>query len=107
MKTHKDIVFQPHRLAIEIQNMPAIEGHLDDMLLSRDAKHAVLEFDNGYGISVVTDAPIITGPHKYECAVIKGTRDNYELVYPEFAPDVVRMDTEKEIDAFMEQIQRM
>ena len=107
MKTHKDLVFQPHRLAIEIQNMPAIEVHLDDMLLSRNAKHAVLEFDNGYGISVVTDAPIITGPHKYECAVIKGTRDNYELVYPEFAPDVVRMDTEKEIDTFMEQIQRM
>lgn len=107
MKTHKDLVFEPHHLASEMQNMPEMEWFLEDMRLSRDAKHAVLEFDNGYGISVVTDAPIITGSHKYECAVIKGTRDNYELVYPEFAPDVVRMDTEKEIDTFMEQIQRM
>ena len=104
MKTYKDLIFEPHRIAKELVD---VCESLWFLRYNRNAKHAVLFFDNGYGISVVTDAPIITGSYKYECAVIKGTRDKYDLVYPDFAPDVARMDTEEEINAFMEQIQRM
>lgn len=104
MKTYKDLIFEPHRIAKELVD---VCESLWFLRYNRNAKHAVLFFDNGYGVSVVTDAPIITGNYKYECAVIKGTPDEYTLVYPDFAPDVVRMDTEEEINAFMEQIQRM
>lgn len=35
------------------------------------------------------------------------TTDKYELIYPDFAEDVVRCDTEEEIDELMAKIQRM
>lgn len=107
MKTYKDLVFQQHQLAKEIQNMSEKDFFRGWFYVNKDAKHAVLCFDNGYGISVIKDAPMITGSAKYECAVLKGTEENYELIYPEFAPDVVRLNTEEEITELMKTIQEM
>ena len=106
MKTYKDLVFGPHPMATEVANTPDgfSAAFYIDMI---DAKQAVLCFENGYGISVITDCPFITGWAKYECAVLKGTADKYELIYPDFAEDVVRCDTEEEIDELMAKIQRM
>ena len=106
MKTYKDLVFGPHPMATEVANAPDgfSNAFCADML---DAKQAVLCFDNGYGISVIKDCPFITGRAKYECAVLKGTAEKYELIYPDFAEDVVRCNTEEEINELMAQIQKM
>lgn len=107
MKTYKDLVFKPHALAKELETLLNIDGAFIYIGDNRNAKHAVLCFENGYGISVVKDCPLITGRSKYECAVLKGTEDKYELIYPDFAEDVVRCNTEKEIDELMKQIQKI
>lgn len=107
MKTYKDLVFKPHMLAKDILKMKEKDFFTPWFAVNKDAKHAVLCFDNGYGISVIKDAPLITFDAKYECAVLKGTQDKYELIYPDFAEDVVRCDTEEEIDELMAKIQKM
>ena len=107
MKTYKDLVFQPHQIEKEITGIKEKDFFTDFFLQNKNAKHAVLCFDNGYGISVIKDAPLITFDAKYECAVLKGTQDKYELVYPDFAEDVVRCNTEDEIDELMAKIQKM
>lgn len=107
MKTYKDLVFQPHMLAKEILEMKEKDFFTPWFAVNKDAKHAVLCFDNGYGISVIKDAPLITFGAKYECAVLKGTAEKYELIYPDFAEDVVRCNTEEEINELMAQIQKM
>jgi hypothetical protein len=105
MKTYDDLVFVDHMLAIEAKQ----HADICPMLYSesRDAKHAVLMFDNGYGISVIKDCPFLTGTAKYECAVIHGTAEKYNLVYPKFAPDVVRLNTIDDINKLMAKIQKI
>lgn len=70
MKTFEDLVFEQH------MHWP-------------DCKHALLAFDNGYGISVVTGSPGpggFSGPYantgEYECAVMTvDSKGHYDLCY--------------------------
>lgn len=78
----------------------------DFLSKNKDAKHAVIIFDNGYGISVVKDCPLITDIYNFEIAIIKGTQDSYSLVYDTgITDDVIRCDTEEEVSNIMEQVQ--
>lgn len=107
MKTFEDLVFQEHAIAKEAKkhNYAFPDWLYKD---SKDAKHAVLLFDNGYGISVIKDCPFLTGAYNYECAVIKGTETDYHLVYPGFMDnDVMRMNTKEAVNELMEKIQEL
>lgn len=107
MKTYKDLVFQEHALAKEANQH---KTEMSEWLYkeSKNAKHAVLCFENGYGISVIKDCPFLTGNWKYECAVLKGTEEHYHMVYPKFTDgDVMRMNTQKEINELMKKIQEI
>ena len=98
-KTFSDLRWEPHLLAIESQGK-------DFLSKNKDAKHAVIIFDNGYGVSVVRDCPLITDVHNFEIAVIKGTQNSYSLVYDTgITDDVIRCDTEDEITDIMRQVQ--
>ena len=98
-KTFSDLRWKPHLLAIESQGK-------DFLSKNKDAKHAVIIFDNGYGVSVVRDCPLITDVHNFEIAVIKGTQNSYSLVYDTgITDDVIRCDTEDEITDIMRQVQ--
>lgn len=105
-KTYNDLVWQDHNLAKEAKT------HKDcfaDWLYkdSKDAKHAIMHFDNDFGISVIKDCPFLTGNAVYECAVLQWHDGKYNLIYPSFAPDVVRLDTPYEINDLMRKIQEM
>ena len=98
-KNYNDLEWKPHLLAIEAQGK-------DFLSKNKDAKHAVVIFDNGYGISVVRDCPLITDIYNFEIAVVKGTQDSYSLVYDTgITDDVIRCNTEEEVSDIMEQVQ--
>ena len=61
MKTFDDLVFEKYPIAIDI---------IPDY---KDAKQAVLNFDNGYGVSVLLGKCFYSnGVNTYELAVLKG-----------------------------------
>ena len=58
MKTFKDLVFEPHSIAKN-----GLEGY-------KEAKHAIMDFDNDYGISVIFGSCFYSnGINTYEVAV--------------------------------------
>lgn len=98
-KTFSDLQWKPHRLAIEVQTT----GLLSE---NKYAEHAVIVFDNGFGVSVIRKAPLITNGSVFEVAVIRGTPSEYVLVYDTgITEDVIRCDTEEEITDIMRQVQ--
>lgn len=67
VKTFTDLVFNPHAFSKEARHLPSPlrEEYME-------AKHAVMRFDNGYGISVVKgDMFYSNGIDTYEVAVLK------------------------------------
>lgn len=98
-KTFSDLQWKPHHLAIEVQKT----GLLSE---NRYAEHAVIVFDNGFGVSVVRKAPLITNGSVFEIAVIRGTPSEYVLVYDTgITEDIIRCDTEEEINDIMRRVQ--
>ena len=79
----------------------------------RKAIQAVILFDNGYGVSVVTGAEGLYGnveEETYEVAAIKGTSLKWELVYPKgtsFEMDVLGYKTPEEITELMAELQKL
>ena len=80
-----------------------------------EAIQAVVRFDNGYGVSVVT-GPTGCGLYgnieeeTYEIAAIKGTSFNWGLVYPKktsFKNDVLGYRTAEEITDLMAELQKL
>lgn len=107
-KTYNDLEWGEHRLATDAKKL---DPHQFPILAeNKDAKHATMLFDNGYGISVVKDCPLITGKSNFECAVIGKVPPEdprqYRLVYDtDITDDVIRMDTPDEITDIMRRIQ--
>lgn len=103
-KTYKDLKWMKHHLATDAERLDLNEFPM--LAENRLAKHARMFFDNGYGISVIKDCPLITGFSNFECAVIRGTADGYELDYKTgIADDVIRTNYVRKITAIMKRIQ--
>lgn len=83
MKTFKDLVFEPHSIG--------------------KGQHAVLEFDNGYGVSVLLgDLFYSNGVDTYEVAVLA---NDYICYDTPITDDVVGYITEDEVTEIMEKLQ--
>lgn len=94
-KTFKDLEFKPwcHRLGIII---PGFAGGIQ----------AMLEFPNGYGVSVLNGEQFYCDENTYEVAVIKGDK----VVYPEgICPDgdVLGWRTTKQVTEIMKKVQEL
>ena len=70
---------------------------------------AVMFFDNGYGISVITGKDAYSDDENpYECAVIKGNKISWYIVYDApIANDVIGYCDETEVSRIMKQIQEL
>lgn len=98
-KTFSDLRWNPHWLAIDAR----ATGLLSE---NRYAEHAVIFFDNGFGVSVIRKAPLITNGSAFEIAILRGTPEKHVLVYDTgITEDVIRCDTEEEITDIMRQVQ--
>jgi hypothetical protein len=83
MKTFKDLVFEPHSIG--------------------RGQHAVLEFDNGYGVSVLLgDMFYSNGVNTYELGVLANGYLSYETPITD---DVLGRVTEEEITKIMKELQ--
>lgn len=90
MKTFNDLKFNLHR----------VKGF---------DTQAIMFFNNGYGISVVT-GKYAYGDDKspYECAVIKGNERNWHIVYnTPITNDVIGYCDKKQVTKIMKQIQEL
>ena len=95
MKTFDDLQFTKHHLA-------------DNKILSdeyKDAKQARMDFDNGYGISVLFGRHFYSnGIDTYEVAVIKGGTLCYDT---NITDDVLGEQTKEMVTSIMAQIQNL
>lgn len=93
MKTFQDLVFERHHIAIDT---------LPDY---KDAKQAVLDFDNGYGISVLLGNCFYSnGIDTYEVAVMKDGRICYSTPITD---DAIGRLTTEQVTEVMKQIQEL
>lgn len=88
MKTFNDLTFMPHSI-------------------DRAGRHALLFFDNGYGVSVVSGPLFYTdAEHPYEVAVLIGTEADYNLCYTtDITDDVIGHCTAEEVTEIMSRVQ--
>ena len=71
--------------------------------------HAVMFFDNGYGISVITGEDAYSNDeYPYECAVIEGNKDKFNIVIDTpITNDVIGFCDKDKITEIMKQIQEL
>lgn len=93
MKTFADLIFKRHPNA------------LDGSAVFADAKQATLQFDNGYGVSVISGEAFYTRPGcPYEMAI----RHGEELCYATpITDDVMGYLTEDDVTERMRQVQEL
>lgn len=91
MKTFEDLVFHKHF------NFP---------LFTVQAK---MFFPNGYGISVIAgESAYSNDENPYECAVLKGNSEKWNLTYDTpITDDVIGYCNEEKVTEIMEQIQKL
>lgn len=100
IKNFSDLVFEPHEIAKEAHKLPFLirEKYLN-------AKHAVMWFENGYGISVVKGSMFYSnGIDTYEVAVIKKGGVCYDTP---IANDVIGYIEADEVSNIMKRIQEL
>ena len=103
MKNFNDLIWKEHPIAKEAK----LSG-LSIFEENRNAEQAVMIFDNGFGISVIRNCPLINDGHKFEFAVLKGTKDKWKIVYDTpITNNVERVDASQDITSAMEKIQRL
>lgn len=92
MKTFNDLEFKPHKN------------------LGGEAKHAVMFFPNGYGVSVVTGSEFfyISPTGQFELAVIKGNPEDAHIAYDTgITSDVLGHLTENDVTEVMLKVQNL
>jgi hypothetical protein len=91
MKTFRDLKFKPHYVSSRV-DYP-------------EATHAIIQFENGYGISVVFGTCFYSnGIDTYEAAIIKNNKLCYDT---EITNDVLKYQTKKEITQIMKRVQEL
>lgn len=76
---------------------------------SPSGTHALIFFKNGYGASIICGAMFYSdGKDTYEIAVLKRTRNNWNICYDtKIASDVIGYQTKIEISKILKQIQNL
>lgn len=93
MKIFQDLVFVP-----------------ESRTAGSDTQKALMKFENGYGVSVLTGAGALASVEKpYELAVIKYLDNNdYQIIYPTlFNSDVLPFLTQDDVTSYMIIIQSL
>lgn len=93
MKIFQDLVFVP-----------------ESSTTGSDTQKALIRFENGYGVSVLTGSGALATIEKpYELAVIKyQSNDGYQIIYPTlFNSDVIPCLTSDEVTQYMNIIQSL
>ena len=98
MKEFKDLIFKPHIVTKEADKFPY---PLNEKY--GNAKHAIMNFENGYGVSVIIGKCFLSnGVDTYEVAVLY----NGDITYnTEITNDVIGRLSENEVTEVMKQIQ--
>lgn len=110
MKTFDDLVFKPHRIAIEYKKIiederffPKDEGLSDHMKKCLDATYCHINFDNGYGLSIISGEIFYTseeGP--YEVGILH----NGELDHTtELTEDVLGHQSKEDVENLLKIVQ--
>jgi hypothetical protein len=100
IKTFEDLVFKPHSVSKEACNLPA--SIRKEWV---EAKHAVMRFDNGYGISVVKGNMFYSnGIDTYEVGILKEGVLCYDTPITD---DVIAYVNADEVSNIMKQIQEL
>lgn len=100
IKTFEDLVFKPHSVSKEACNLPA--SIRKEWM---EAKHAVMRFDNGYGISVVKGNMFHSnGIDTYEVGILKEGVLCYDTPITD---DVIAYVNADEVSNIMKQIQEL
>ena len=76
MKTFEDLIFQPHPHAVNLRKIYTVQQQEDPYIKELlNGKQARMDFDNGYGISVLFGSQFYSnGKDNYEVAVLQGGR---------------------------------
>jgi hypothetical protein len=86
MKTFKDLIFNPHTIA-------------------DNSSHAVCEFENGYGVSVISGPRFYTDTnHPYELAILYKGAISYNTGITD---DVIGHLTSKQVTYYMKKVQAL
>ena len=96
IKTFKDLEFEMHPILLDAKSQDTKE-------IFANSKHAVMEFKNGYGVSVIFgDQFCSNGIDTYEVAVLKDGILNYKTYITD---SVVAYQTEDEVTEIMRKVQ--
>ena len=98
IKTFKDLEFEMHPILLKAKPQ-------DTKSLSSNSKHAVIEFENGYGVSVIFGKQFYSnGIDTYEVRILK----DGILYFKTFITDnVLAYITEDEVTAVMRKVQEL
>ena len=96
IKTFKDLEFEMHPILLDAKSQDTKE-------IFANSKHAVMEFENGYGVSVVFgDQFCSNGIDTYEVAIIK---DNHVCYDTPLTDNVLAYQNENEVTEIMRKVQ--
>ena len=98
IKTFKDLEFETHPILLDAKSQETKE-------MFSNSKHAVMNFENGYGVSVIFgDRFCSNGIDTYEVAVLKDGILNYKTYITD---SVVAYQTEDEVTEIMKKVQEL
>lgn len=100
MKTFEDLHFEPHPISKGAEKLP--KNIQSDYA---NAKHAVMDFENGYGVSVIIGGCFYSnGVDTYEVAVMKGDSICYDT---DITDDVLGRISAGEVTEIMRKVQEL
>ena len=98
IKTFKDLEFEMHPISLNAKPQGTKS-------FSSNSKHAVMEFENGYGVSVIFGEQFYSnGIDTYEVAVLK---DGFICYKTYITDNVVAYITEDEVTEIMRKVQEL
>ena len=98
IKTFKDLEFEMHPILLDAKSQDTKE-------IFANSKHAVMEFENGYGVSVIFgDQFCSNGIDTYEVAIIK---DNHVCFDTPLTDNVLAYQNEDEVTEIMRKVQEL
>ena len=99
IKTFKDLEFETHPILLDDKSSQDTK----EMLVN--SKHAVMEFENGYGVSVIFGEQFYSnGIDTYEVAIIK---DNHVCFDTPLTDNVLAYQNENEVTEIMRKVQEL
>ena len=96
IKTFKDLEFVMHPILLDAKSQDTKE-------IFANSKHAVMEFENGYGVSVIFGERFYSnGIDTYEVAIIQ---DNHDCFDTPLTDNVLAYQNENEVTEIMRKVQ--